>query len=136
MASQAKYRDSYQILKHRANRIITKKIQGVGFNLSNAKSVGIVSTVIATLYAMTAVVFIASGLTMSGMGLRAYIETSRNSMLLLAIGFALAVAGAAATLISAFLYGFDDPEWLLLVQSAFFTFGMLFVIFSIVKYDV
>ena len=73
---------------------------------------------------------------MSGMGLRAYIETSRNSMLLLAIGFALAVAGAAATLISAFLYGFDDPEWLLLVQSAFFTFGMLFVIFSIVKYDV
>jgi len=94
-----------------------------------------VSTVIATLYAMTAVIFIASGLTMSGMGLRAYLETSRTSMLHLSIGFALAVAGAAATLISAFLYGFDNPRWLLLVHSGLITIGMLFVIFSIVNYD-
>ena len=93
------------------------------------------STVIATLYAMTAVIFIASGLTMSGMGLRAYLETSRTSMLHLSIGFALAVAGAAATLISAFLYGFDNPRWLLLVHSGLITIGMLFVILSIVNYD-
>ena len=93
------------------------------------------STVIATLYAMTAVIFIASCLTMSGMGLRAYLETSRTSMLHLSIGFALAVAGAAATLISAFLYGFDNPRWLLLVHSGLITIGMLFVILSIVNYD-
>jgi len=94
-----------------------------------------VSTLIAALYAMTTVVFIASGLTMSGMGLRAYLETSRTSMLHLSIGFALAVAGAAATLISAFLYGFDNPRWLLLVHSGLITIGMLFVILSIVNYD-
>lgn len=85
---------------------------------------------------MTSVVFIASGLTMSGMGLRAYVETSRASMLYLSVGFAISVAGATATLLSAFLYGFENPEWLLLVQSAFITIGMLFVIFSIVNYDV
>ncbi|MFC6722612.1 hypothetical protein ACFQHN_34815 [Natrialbaceae archaeon GCM10025896] len=90
---------------------------------------------IATLYAMTAVIFIASCLTMSGMGLRAYLETSRTSMLHLSIGFALAVAGAAATLISAFLYGFDNARWLLLVHSGLITIGMLFVILSIVNYD-
>jgi hypothetical protein len=94
-----------------------------------------VSTVIATLYAMTAVIFIASGLTMSGMGLCAYLETSRTSMLHLSIGFALAVAGAAATLISAFLYVFDNPRGLLLVHSGLITIGMLFVILSIVNYD-
>lgn len=93
------------------------------------------STVIETLYAMTTVVFIASGLAMSGMGLRAYVQTSRPSMLHLSIGFALAVAGAAATLISAFLYGFDNPRWLLLVKSSLITVGLLFVMYSIVNYE-
>jgi len=95
-----------------------------------------VSTVIELLYAMSAVVFIGSGLTMSGMGLRAYVQTSRPSMLFLAVGFALAVSGAAATLISAFLFGFDNPRWLLLVQTSLLTIGLLFVMLSIVKYDV
>ena len=96
----------------------------------------IVSLVIELLYAVSTVVFIGSGLAMSGMGLRAYVETSQISMLHLSIGFALAVAGAAATMISAFMFGFENPRWLLLVKSALITIGMLFVIYSIVNYDV
>lgn len=92
-------------------------------------------TVIEGLYALTTIVFIASGLSMVGMGLRAYVNTARTSMLHLSIGFSLAVAGAAATMISAFLYEFSKPRWLLLVQTALITIGLLFVMFSIVTYD-
>jgi hypothetical protein len=94
-----------------------------------------VLTVIEGLYALTTIIFIASGLSMAGMGLRAYVETAQASMLHLSTGFSLAAAGAAATMISAFLYGFDNPRWLLLVQTALITIGMLFVMYSIVAYD-
>jgi len=94
-----------------------------------------VSTVIELLYAGSSLVFILSGLTMVGMGLRAYIQTSRTAMLHLSVGFSLAVAGAAATLISAFLYDFSNVRWLLLVNSSFFTLGFLFVIYSLLAYD-
>jgi len=94
-----------------------------------------VSLIIESLYALTTGVFIVSGLAMVGMGLRAYVETSRSSMLHLSVGFSLAVAGATATVISAFLYDFSKPRWLLLVQTALITIGLLFVMFSIVAYD-
>nr|WP_159764755.1 hypothetical protein [Halovenus carboxidivorans] len=84
---------------------------------------------------MSSLVFIAAGLTVAGMGLRAYVETSRSAMLHLALGFSLAVAGAAATLISAFLYSFNNPRWLLMVNSGLLTLGLLFVIFSIITYE-
>ena len=93
------------------------------------------STVIETLYALTAIVFIVAGLGMVWMGLRAYVETARTAMLYLAVGFAITVAGSAATLISAFLYDFANVRWLLLVQSGLFTVGLLFVMYSIVAYD-
>lgn len=93
------------------------------------------TTVIELIYAFSAIVFIASGLTMSGMGLRAYAETSRTSMLLLSIGFAIAVAGSAATLISAFMYGFENPRWLLMAKSSLITIGLLFVMYSIINYE-
>ena len=93
------------------------------------------SLVIESVYALSSVVFIAAGLSMAGMGLRAYVQTSRNSMLHLSLGFSLAVAGATATLISALMFGFENPRWLLMVNSGLFTLGMLFIIFSIVTYD-
>lgn len=95
----------------------------------------VVSTVIEGLYALTTIVFIVSGLAMVGMGLRAYAQTARTSMLHLSIGFSLAVAGAAATMISAFVYDFDNPRWLLLVQTSLITIGLLFIMYSIVAYD-
>jgi len=94
-----------------------------------------VPTVIETLYAVSTFVFVVAGLTMVGMAMRAYVQTARQSMLHLSLGFALAVAGAAATMISAFLTGFDGPRSLLLVNSGLTTFGFLFVMYSLVTYE-
>jgi len=94
-----------------------------------------VSTTIEFLYAGTTLVFIVAGLTMVGMGIRAYVQTSRTAMLHLSIGFSLAVAGAAATMVSAFLNDFSGARSLLLVKSGFLTAGFLFVMYSLVTYE-
>jgi len=93
------------------------------------------TTIIELLYAATTLVFIIAGLTMVGMAVRAYVNTARTAMLHLSIGFSLAVAGAAATLISAFYNDFQGVRSLLLVKSGLFTFGFLFVIYSLVVYE-
>jgi len=95
----------------------------------------VVPTIVELLYAVSTLVFIVAGLTMVGMGIRAYVQTSRVAMLHLSLGFSLAVAGAAATMISAFLMGFDGVRSLLLVNSGFTTFGFLFVMYSLVTYE-
>ena len=97
----------------------------------------VVPPIVELLYAVSTLVFVVAGLTMVGMGIRAYVQTSRNAMLHLAVGFALAVAGAAATMISAFILNFDGGalESLLLVNSGFTTFGFLFVMYSLVTYE-
>ena len=33
------------------------------------------------------------------------------------------------------MFGFENPRWLLMVNSGLFTLGMLFIIYSIVTYD-
>lgn len=91
--------------------------------------------VIELLYAVVTIVFIVAGLTMVGMAVRAYVQTARTAMLHLSIGFSLAVAGAAATLISAFYNDFEGARLLLLVKSGFFTIGFLFIIYSLVVYE-
>ena len=92
-------------------------------------------TIIELLYAGMTLVFIVAGLTMVAKALSAYVTTEQRAMLHLSIGFSLAVAGAAATMISAFLYGFQGVRFLLLVKSSLFTIGFLFVIYSIVAYE-
>jgi len=94
-----------------------------------------VPTVIELLYVVSTLVFVVAGLTMVGMAMRAYVQTSRQAMLHLSLGFSLAVAGAAATMISAFLTGFSGTRSLLLVNSGLTTFGFLFVIYSLVIYE-
>lgn len=91
--------------------------------------------IIELLYAATTIVFIFAGLTMVGLGIRAYVQTQREAMLHLALGFALAVAGAAATMISAFMTDFEGVRSLLLVKSGLTTIGFLFIIYSIVAYE-
>jgi hypothetical protein len=97
----------------------------------------VVPSIIEILYAVTTLVFVVAGLTMVGMAVRAYVQTTRRAMLHLSIGFSLAVAGAAATMISAFLLDFNGSylESLLLVNSSFTTFGFLFVMYSLVIYE-
>jgi hypothetical protein len=87
------------------------------------------------LYAISTLVFVVAGLTMVGMAVRAYVQTSRRAMLHLSVGFALAVAGATATMISAFINDFAGVRSLLLVNSVLTTFGFLFVIYSLVTYE-
>ena len=87
------------------------------------------------IYAVSTLVFVVAGLTMVGMAMRAYVQTSRQAMLYLSIGFSLAVAGAAATMISAFINDFDGTRSLLLVNSGLTTFGFLFVMYSLVVYE-
>jgi hypothetical protein len=91
--------------------------------------------VIELLYAITTLVFVVAGLTMVGMAMRAYVQTSREAMLHLSLGFSLAVAGAAATMISAFINDFEGVKSLLLVNSGLTTFGYLFVMYSLITYD-
>ena len=92
-------------------------------------------TVIELLYVVSTLVFVVAGLTMVGMAVRAYVQTSRQAMLHLSLGFSLAVAGASATMISAFLMNFSGTRSLLLVNSGLTTFGFLFVMYSLVAYE-
>lgn len=105
--------------------------------IDEARYLQLVPPIVELLYAVSTLVFVVAGLTMVGMGIRAYVQTSRSAMLHLALGFALAVAGAAATMISAFLLDFEGSalESLLLVNSGFTTFGFLFVMYSLVTYE-
>jgi hypothetical protein len=58
------------------------------------------------------------------------LSTSRRRVL-----YGAAVAGAAATMISAFITDFDGTRSLLMVNSGLTTFGYLFVMYSLVTYD-
>ena len=91
--------------------------------------------IVESLYALSTLVFVVAGLVMVGMGMRAYVQTSRRAMMHLSLGFSLAVAGAAATMISAFLTNFEGVRSLLLVNSGLTTFGFIFVMYSLVTYE-
>lgn len=92
-------------------------------------------TIFELLYFGTTLVFIVAGLLMVWKALSAYVDTQQPAMLHLSIGFSLAVAGAAATMISAFVHDFQGVRLLLLVKSGLFTIGFLFIIYSIVAYE-
>lgn len=85
------------------------------------------------LYVVFSVTLTVAGLSMVGFGVRAYADTTRDAMLHLSIGFALVVAAAIGTTISAFLTGFTGTRSLLTVNYVFTTIGYMFVIYSIVS---
>ena len=82
-------------------------------------------------YIVLSVALVIVGLTLVGMAARAYVETDRRSMLLLAVGFSLVVAAAVATTFSAFLTDFSQSRILLTVNYAVTTVGYLFIVFSV-----
>ena len=92
-------------------------------------------SIVELLYALSTLVFVVAGLTMVGMAMRAYVQTSKRAMLHLSLGFSLAVAGAASTMISAFVNNFEGVRSLLLVNSGLTTFGFIFVMYSLVTYE-
>lgn len=74
-----------------------------------------------------------AGLGMVGAAIRAYVQTERKAMIHLSIGFALIVAAASATTISAFLNDFQNPRTLLTINYFVTTVGFGFVMFSLVS---
>ena len=86
-------------------------------------------------YIILSVVLAATGLTMVGLAMRAYLQTSRQSMLALSIGFSVLVAAAIATTFSAFLTDFENSRMLLTVNYGVSTVGYLFVIYSVTGAD-
>jgi hypothetical protein len=87
------------------------------------------------LFALSSIIFIFTALVIAEQALQSYIQTSPGSMVYLSVGLSIAVAGAAATLISAFLTDFADARLLLLVNSVFFTIGFLLVMYSLIVYE-
>lgn len=86
-------------------------------------------------FAVNSVLLVVAGLTMVGLAVRAYVYTSRSSMIHLSIGFTLVVAASAATVISAFVEGFQPAKSLLVVNSGITTAGYVFVVYSLVSYE-
>lgn len=87
------------------------------------------------LYLVSSALFVVAGVAMVGMAIRAYLQTARQAMVHLSLGFVLIVAATAATAISAFLTNFQGVRSLLLVNSSISTFGYLFVVYSLISYD-
>lgn len=91
--------------------------------------------VIESLYLATSTALVLAGLTMVALAVRAYVQTRRQALVHLSVGFALVVAATATTTISAFTNDFSSVKSLLLVNSGFTTFGYVFVVYSLVSYE-
>ncbi len=83
-------------------------------------------------YGIFSVTLVVAGLSMVGLAVHAYMQTERDEMLYLSIGFSIVVAAAMATTFSAFLAGFENGLVLLTVNYAITTVGYLFIIYSVV----
>jgi hypothetical protein len=91
--------------------------------------------VVEYLYLAATAILVVSGLTMVGMALRAYLQTTRRAMIHVSLGFGLIAAAAIATAISAFVNDFEGVRSLLLVNSGLSSLGFIFVVYSLVIYD-
>lgn len=88
---------------------------------------------IEVLYTVFSTTLAVAGLSMVGLAVRAYADTRRTSMMHLSMGFALVVAAAIGTTLSAFLTDFSHARSLLTVNYVITTVGYLFVMYSIVS---
>lgn len=84
------------------------------------------------LYVAVSVTLAAAGLMLVGQATRAYLQTERQDMLYLTVGFTVIVAAAIATTYSAFVTGFGNARLLLTVNYAITTVGYLLVIYSVI----
>lgn len=73
-----------------------------------------------------------AGLTLVGQATRAYLQTERQDMLYLMMGFTFIVAAAIATTFSAFVTDFTNARLLLTVNYAITTVGYVLVLYSVI----
>jgi hypothetical protein len=91
--------------------------------------------VVEYLYVAATAVLVVSGLTMVGMAIRAYLQTSRRAMIHVSLGFGLIAAAAIATAISAFVTNFEGVRSLLLVNNGLSSLGFILVVYSLIVYN-
>ena len=87
------------------------------------------------LFVITSILLGVAGITLVALAIRAYAETSRNSMVHLSIGFSFIVAAAFATMISALMNNFSGTRSILLVNNGMTVTGYVFVMYSLVAYE-
>ncbi|MFB6195622.1 MAG: hypothetical protein ABEI80_05585 [Haloplanus sp.] len=91
--------------------------------------------VVEYLYLAATAILVLSGLTMVGMAIRAYLQTTRRAMIHVSLGFGLIAAAAIATAISAFINDFTGVRSLLLVNNGLSSLGFILVVYSLIAYD-
>lgn len=91
--------------------------------------------VVEYLYIAATGVLVLSGLTMVGMAIKAYLQTTRRAMIHVSLGFGLIAAAAIATAISAFVTDFQGVRSLLLVNNGISSLGFILVVYSLIIYD-
>ena len=91
--------------------------------------------VVEYLYIAATAVLVVSGLTMVGMAIRAYLQTTRRAMIHVSLGFGLIAAAAIATAISAFVTYFEGVRSLLLVNNGLSSLGFILVVYSLIIYN-
>ena len=91
--------------------------------------------VVECLYIAATAILVISVLTMVGMAIKAYLQTTRRAMIHVSLGFGLIAAAAIATAISAFVTDFRGVRSLLLVNNGLSSLGFILVVYSLVIYD-
>ena len=88
-------------------------------------------------YLGSSAVLVVAGLIMVGMAVRAYRQTERRSMMYLSVGFTIVVAATAGTAIAVFASGATGTaRTVLMVNNGLTSIGYVFVVYSLVSYEV
>lgn len=88
-------------------------------------------------YLGSSAVLVLAGLIMVGMAVRAYRETERRAMMHLSVGFTIVVAATAGTAVAVFLSGATGtPLTVLMVNNGLTSVGYVFVVYSLVSYEI
>jgi hypothetical protein len=92
---------------------------------------------ITAVYLGSSAVLVLAGLIMVGLAVRAYRQTGRRSMLHLSVGFTVVFAATAGTAIAVFLSGATGTaRTVLVVNNGLTSVGYVFVVYSLVTYEV
>jgi hypothetical protein len=93
--------------------------------------------VITLAYLGSSTVLVLAGLIMVGLAVRAYRHTERRAMMHLSVGFTIVVAATAGTAIAVFLSGATGTaRTVLMVNNGLTSVGYVFVVYSLVSYEV
>jgi len=93
--------------------------------------------VVTLAYLGSSTVLVLAGLIMVGLAVRAYRQTERRAMMHLSVGFTVVVAATAGTAIAVFLSGATGTaRTVLMVNNGLTSVGYVFVVYSLVSYEV